>query len=106
MNGEIKADGRLRDLEASTDVVLVLDEGLPEARSALLALAGVEALDVSDTVDGATYRLQTAGSSDLRPAIYGLARERGWPLKELRRDVRTLEAVFNDLAIAAGGEQA
>jgi hypothetical protein len=40
-------------------------------------------------------------ASDLCPAIYELAREHDWPLRELRRDVRTLETVFNELATAA-----
>jgi hypothetical protein len=34
---------------------------------------------------------------DLRPVLYGLVRERGWPLCELRREVRTLETVFAEL---------
>jgi hypothetical protein len=29
--------------------------------------------------------------------IYDLARKEDWPLRELRRDVRTLETVFNEL---------
>jgi len=106
MNGEIKADARLHDLAASGDVILVLGLGAADVRSDLLALAGVKAVEVRDTADGPTYRIQGDGAADLRPAIFDLAREKGWPLKELRREVRTLEAVFNDLAIAAGGEQA
>jgi hypothetical protein len=30
--------------------------------------------------------------------VYQLARNGGWPVKELRRDVRTLETVFSELA--------
>ena len=41
-----------------------------------------------------------ADRTDLCPAIYELAREHNWPLRELRRDVRTLETVFNELATA------
>jgi hypothetical protein len=52
------------------------------------------------------YRVAAEGAQDLRPSIYNLARDQGWALKELRRDVRTLEAVFNELAIASGGETA
>jgi hypothetical protein len=37
----------------------------------------------------------------LTPAIYNLARRRDWPVRELRRDVRTLEMVFNELASAS-----
>jgi len=44
---------------------------------------------------------RASAEADLCPAIYGLAREEGWPVRELRRDVRTLETVFNELAVAA-----
>jgi hypothetical protein len=62
------------------------------------------------TPDGLAYRVQPADGSvipppDLRPAVYALARDNGWSLKELRRDVRTLEAVFNELATTVGGNE-
>lgn len=108
MNGEIKADARLSELEASTDVILILAEDVPNVGDALNALDGVGAVERMATVDGSGYWIQAtdlAGRQplDLRPAVYNLAREKGWPLTELRRDVRTLEAVFNELAITAGG---
>jgi ABC-2 type transport system ATP-binding protein len=106
LNGEIKADAHLTDLEASTDVILVLDGQIPGVTNALRALEGVGAVAESATADGPAYRVQAAGEGkplpDLRPAIYDLARERGWALKELRREVRTLEAVFNELATSGG----
>jgi hypothetical protein len=46
-----------------------------------------------------------ADGFDLCPAIYNLAQEEGWPLRELRRDVRTLETVFNELATAPEASQ-
>ena len=51
-------------------------------------------------------RARAASGADLRPAIYDLAREQGWPLRELRRDVRTLETVFNELATAPAPDEA
>ncbi len=111
MNGEIRADARLADLEASTDVIVVVDQDTPGAIDDLQALNGVRAVEGVSTPDGVAYRVRaadgsaelTTGPVDLRPAIYDLARERGWSLKELRRDVRTLEAVFNELATTGGG---
>jgi ABC-2 type transport system ATP-binding protein len=38
MNGEIKADARLADLESSGDVILILDEGAPDVATDLRAL--------------------------------------------------------------------
>ena len=58
--------------------------------------------EMTVTVDGQEYRIRgTKDGTDLRAAVYDLVRERGWALRELRRDVRTLETVFNELATAA-----
>jgi ABC-2 type transport system ATP-binding protein len=105
MNGEIKADAHLTELASTTDVVLVLGDDTPDAAAGLRALEGVRAVEVASTPDGHIYRVRPCDSQDLRPAVYALARERGWPLKELRRDVRTLETVFNELATAVGGDE-
>ncbi len=111
LNGEVKADARMADLEASTDVILVLETEVADAPRALQMLPGVDSVQSMPSADGHAYRVRAAGpnGADLRPAIYGLARDQEWSLKELRRDVRTLEAVFNDLVTAqntsAGGQR-
>lgn len=47
-------------------------------------------------VDGEYFRCKLSPRSaiDLRPVIFDLARERGWPLRELTRSRQTLEDVF------------
>ena len=50
------------------------------------------------------YRVLGAPKADLTPAVYALARDNDWPLRELRRDVRTLETVFNQLAASEDDE--
>jgi ABC-2 type transport system ATP-binding protein len=113
LNGEIRADARLEELATATDTVLVLDPSAPDASPRLQALPGVQAVQASPGPGGQKYRVRGASGADLRPAIYGLVRERDWPLRELYRDVRTLEVVFNELAtagsdasVSGGGEQA
>jgi ABC-2 type transport system ATP-binding protein len=101
LNGEVRADARLADLEASPDAILVLDALAADAATDLRRLPNVRAVDSSQSADGRVYRVQAKGKSDLRPAIYALVREREWPLKELHRDVRTLETVFNELVTSA-----
>jgi ABC-2 type transport system ATP-binding protein len=98
INGEVRADSRLSELEAPEGVVLVLGADAPDVAAELRALGGVRAVEATVTADGTAYRVRGPEHSDLRPAIYDLARERAWPLQELRRDVRTLEAVFNEMA--------
>jgi ABC-2 type transport system ATP-binding protein len=100
LNGEVRADARLAELAATTDAILVLDEAAPDVTGDLKALTSVQAVEATSVPDGRTYRIRGADGADLRTAIYRLAREKDWPLRELRRDVRTLETVFNELATA------
>jgi ABC-2 type transport system ATP-binding protein len=109
MNGQVKADAQLAELAATSDAVLVLEHPVPGVEVLLRRLE--QARDVSafsvprmgSRADGyPAYRIYGAqGVGDqLTPAIYDLARAEAWPVRELRRDVRTLESVFNELALA------
>ena len=99
INGEIKVDSRLSELSETNDAVLVLDdhsEGVVQALSGLPEIAEIE-----ETVGshGRThYHIHGQNDADLCPAIYQLAVAQGWPLRELRPDVQTLESVFNQVA--------
>jgi ABC-2 type transport system ATP-binding protein len=101
LNGQVRADARLSDLAATTDVVLVLAQDPPGARHDLASIAGVRAVESTQSADGAVYRIRGRDGKDLRGDVYALARDKGWALRELRRDVRTLETVFNELATSA-----
>ena len=108
ISGRIRADAQLSELASTSDAILVLDKDAPGVEQALADLPG--ARDV-ETVKGSgsatearfpTYRvLGKDGSADLTPAMYNLAREKNWPVRELRQDVRTLESVFNELATSS-----
>lgn len=103
LNGLVKADARLAELEVTADAVVVLAGKTDSVERALRSLSGVRGIEPSRTSDGfPSYRVLGMGDVDLCPAIYDLARAGDWPLRELRRDVRTLETVFNQLATAAG----
>jgi ABC-2 type transport system ATP-binding protein len=101
-NGQVKADARLSDLAATSDAVLVLEQIPEDVDRALESVAGVESIEAARTLDGyPSFQVKAEGDGlDLCPAIYDLARKEGWPLRELKRDVRTLETVFNELATA------
>ncbi|MGD1996318.1 MAG: ATP-binding cassette domain-containing protein [Anaerolineae bacterium] len=104
MNGQIKADAHLSELAATPNAVLVLEGESVDVDHALRSLSGISGVERVQTPDGyPAYRVlgHEGGGVDLCPAIYDLARREGWPLRELRRDVRTLETVFNELAMAA-----
>lgn len=104
MNGEIKADSRLSDLATTPDAILVLEDAPSGVADGLRSLRGVRNVKQIRSVDGhPAFHVLGLGADgvDLCPAIYKLARDQGWSLRELRRDVRTLETVFNELATAA-----
>ena len=105
LNGEVRADAHLAELATTVDTILVLAEGTRDVASALKALQGVRTVERVPTSDGQGYRVRGRNGTDLRPDIYRLAREKDWPLRELRRDARTLETVFNELATAEVSER-
>jgi gliding motility-associated transport system ATP-binding protein len=104
MNGQVKADARLADLSATGNAIIVLQDDESGAERALRALNGVKAVEAIRDPGGHTaYRIRGENGVDLCPAIYNLAREQGWPVREIRPDVRTLETVFNQLAMGVNG---
>ncbi|MEZ4664310.1 MAG: ATP-binding cassette domain-containing protein [Caldilineaceae bacterium] len=108
LNGEIRADSRLSELAATADALLVLQEPVSGLENELKKLQFVRKLEPYRSLDGYPgFRISGKESNDgaaknkgddLCPALYAVAKERNWPLRELRRDVQTLETIFNRLA--------
>jgi hypothetical protein len=81
-----------------------LERPLVGVSGALSRLSGVSNVEQTQTPEGhPAYRIigRDTRGADLLPAIYDLARQEDWPLRELHQDVRTLETVFNELAMSA-----
>lgn len=99
MNGQIRADARLNELASSNDAILVLDKAVDNAANALKGLKGVNQVQQQPSGNGhVAYRIIGKEDADLCPAIYQLANQHHWPLRELRSDRQTLESVFSKLA--------
>jgi ABC-2 type transport system ATP-binding protein len=100
INGLIRADAHLSELATTADAILVLQDQVPDLEKDLKGLAGVGDLEPMVSLDGyPAYRIFGQSGADICPAVFNLARQKDWPLRELRRDVQTLETVFNQLAI-------
>lgn len=101
MNGKIKADSKLSDLAKTDNAILILDQDQPDATSLIKQLTDVVSVK-KEFVPGGNplFYIQGKPDSDLTPKIFKLSVEKNWPVRELRKDVHTLESVFNDLAIA------
>ena len=96
LNGEIRADTRLTDLNSVSATIVILEPESADVAADLWDLPGVHVVESRKTSDGDEYRI-TGSEGDLRRPIYELVLHNNWPLKELRREVRTLETIFNDL---------
>jgi ABC-2 type transport system ATP-binding protein len=102
IDGAIRADGTLEELtRSSVQVVTVAPDDAEAAGSAFSALRGVEQVELAGT-DGAfhTFRLTLAGAESVGEAVAEIVQRHGWPLRELRRDDKTLEQVFRELTVA------
>jgi ABC-2 type transport system ATP-binding protein len=101
--GRLAAEGSVQDLVANRTqsaryVVEARGEGVVET---LAALAGV-AKHRSQELDGRTrVELDVTGTTELRPEIFAIARDRGWTLWELHRERASLEELFRDLTADA-----
>ena len=100
ISGEVKADQHLRELGMSNDATLVLQSDSDDVRTALAVIGGVTQVQaIRSRDDYPAWRVSSA--LDITPQIYDLACEKAWPVREIRRDIVTLESFFNRLATTA-----
>jgi ABC-2 type transport system ATP-binding protein len=101
-HGRLVASGSPEELREriSKDSQLIAEVKAPRAaaETAVRQLEGVSAVQ-GESHDG-WARLAIHARTDVREAVARLAAEQGWPLRELRRDVATLEDFF--VKIVAG----
>ncbi|HEX6274386.1 MAG TPA: ATP-binding cassette domain-containing protein [Polyangiaceae bacterium] len=107
--GRVVADGPLDEIRAKTGgvrYVLTIDDSPSDGKkptaaevvSALRSVPGVESARELPTDESALkFELTGPLDGDLRKEISRLVLQKGWTLLELRRDAKSLEAVFRDL---------
>lgn len=101
MNGKIKADSKLSELSNTDNAILILEEDQPDTSRLINQLSDVVSVK-KEMLSNAfpVYFIQGKPNSDITPIIFKLSVENNWPVRELRKDVHTLESIFNEMAIA------
>lgn len=100
INGEVRADQHLRDLSMSNNAILVLQEAEDSVSEMLANIDAITHIQDFRSTDGyPAYRITS--TDDIMPVIYNIARDNGWAVREIRRDIVTLESFFNQLAMSA-----
>ena len=103
IDGRVRADGTLAELTRSRGlIVTVAPDDSGAARRIFEGLPGVSAVQPG-AIDGRfrTYRLQLDEGCRISEEVAEATRQRGWALRELRRDDKTLEQVFRELTSSA-----
>jgi ABC-2 type transport system ATP-binding protein len=95
--GRIVAEGTPQELRrklASSPALRVAFKGRVEAREALAGLPGVVRVEEESAPEETRERVECEPGADPAEEIFHLAVARGWVLRELSRDIATLEDVF------------
>lgn len=114
MKGRLRTDAKLEELRAGNAAMVAIavqagagtgadgaKDNDAEVERALGAISGVSRVEKRDQQgEYRRWRVTSDSNPDLCPALYDVARDKGWRLAELRSDARTLEAVFRELADA------
>ena len=101
--GAIVADGDADQLkrEAGYGYGIDISLAVPDfetIKAAFVKLPGVRETVLTGVRDGVTdITLSCATEEDLRPVVYGIIRQRDWPLLEFHRETRSLENIFREL---------
>jgi ABC-2 type transport system ATP-binding protein len=105
IDGLVRADGTLDELtRAREEIVTAAVPNPDEAATVLRSVAGVAGVRHAPAADGfTTFRLRLDGERIVGERVAAVARERGWALRELRRDDRSLEQVFRELTASGEG---
>jgi ABC-2 type transport system ATP-binding protein len=104
IDGRMRADGDLPDLTRSQVQVADLAPDDPEAaRQALSAVPNVKEVESEELDSGFfRFRLHLVEDRAVGEQVAEIVRTHGWPMRELRRDDRSLEQVFRELTESAG----
>lgn len=96
--GKIVASGSLQELRdkltADARVVAEMHGPREDIERGLRGLGGVQQVEVSGNNGWHRLTMQVTPHHDIREAVFKMAKEKNWSLREIRRDAATLEDFF------------
>jgi len=109
--GDVMASGKTEDLHKTMlspgPVTAEIAADPKEIRDALAQVEEIESGEITRLEGEEVYclcKLSPSGQADLRPILFELVKERGWALRELTRERRTLEDIFVKATLGDGGQ--
>ena len=74
-----------------------------EVRNSVNALGGVKGLDLASDRGWNRLAIESTNGRDVREEVFNLTREKGWTLREMRREVASLEDFFVKITAEQAG---
>ncbi|MFH0974319.1 MAG: ATP-binding cassette domain-containing protein [Spirochaetota bacterium] len=107
--GEIVADNRTSELKATQGAsskisIKVSNIDFDSLNSALRNIQGVKDVSKGDDKDLTAAVILAAADQEIRPEIFKMLSEKGWPLYEMIKETRSLENVFRELTRGGNNE--
>ncbi len=100
LNGKLRSNARLDELQGATDVVLVLDRDESDLKPILARHPAIGEVHRMPGANGqARYRITADDAQEVSPLVYQTAAKAGWAVRELYCETASLESTFNDLAL-------
>ncbi len=97
-NGRIVAIGSPDELRqrvsASSPLIAEIKGPAAEIKKSIAGLAGIGSIEATSTDGWNRLAVQPSGEADVREAIFKLAADQGWTMREMRREVASLEDFF------------
>ncbi len=107
INGKLKADSQLKALTATNQARVSFGKGA-DAEAIQRMLSSQKGVSKAALVqrgdEEVTLRVDGEQGVDLGEIVYDCARQHGWPLRELAKNIRTLESVFRELSSGLEGQ--
>jgi ABC-2 type transport system ATP-binding protein len=107
--GQIVADNRTSELKASQGTVAKIsikaaNVDFNSLSSALRNLKGVKDVTQGDDKELTSAVILASSDEEIRPEIFKMLSEKGWPLYEMVKESRSLENVFRELTKGGNNE--
>jgi len=97
-SGRIVAKGSPQELRqrvsAGSRLIVEVNGPADEVRNAVNALEGVQAVDLTTERGWSHLTIESKNGQDIREDVFKLAASKGWTLREMRREVASLEDFF------------
>ena len=97
--GRLAAEGPVQELivNRTRGVRYIVEAAGDGVATALATLPGVSGHSTDQLEGRVRVQLESSGTTELRPEIFAMARDRGWTLWELHREKASLEQLFRNL---------